>query len=203
MTAALPREMTTGWELAQRNRIRAFRAGRYLLIVAEGDLPTPGYDVNIEQSPIRIFPPQFNLLRRERPGIWPDVIRPYRYGEVVLYPPDQPVVTVHHRDGEDVVEIEACGADLATFAAVVGDRPTQEGGPEVRAATGTSPREATGMSRKLSFDEAFADAVAQLPPPASQHPDQLTSVVVVETGGLFGGFAGFHHLYVRIQGSSD
>ena len=122
MTATLPRETTTGWELAQRTKIRAFRAGRYLLIVATGNLPTPGYDVNIEQSPIRIFPPQFNLLRRERPGVWPDVVQPYRYGEVVLYPPDQTNVTVHHRDGQDDVEIEACGEDLAGFAAAVGDR---------------------------------------------------------------------------------
>jgi hypothetical protein len=29
-------------QLAERNSIRAFRAGRYILIVAEGDLPTPG-----------------------------------------------------------------------------------------------------------------------------------------------------------------
>ena len=194
MTATLPRETTTGWELAQRTRIQAFRAGRYLLLVAEGDLPTPGYDLNIEQSPIRIFPPQFNLLRRERPGIWPDVIQPYRYGEVVQYPPDQPVVTVHHRDGQDDVEILACGTDLAGFAAVV----QTPGGT-----AGSAPREATGMSRNLSFDEAFADALAQLPPPATSHPDQLTSVVVTETGGLFGGIAGFHHLYVRIQAGSD
>jgi hypothetical protein len=195
MTATLPRETTTGWELAQRTRIKAYRTGRYLLIVAEGDLPTPGYDVNIEQSPIRIFPPHFNLLRRERPGFWPQVIQPYRYGEVVLYPPDQPIVTVHHRDGQDDVEIETSGTDLAGFAAVFGDRTNE--------VAGQAPREATGMSRNLSFDEAFADALAQLPPPATSHPDQLTSVVVVETGGLFGGIAGFHHLYVRIQGSSD
>ncbi len=195
MTSTLPRQTKTGWELAQRNRIRAFRAGRYLLIVAQGDLPTPGYDVKIEQSPIRIFPPQFNLLRRERPGVWPDVIQPYRYGEVVPYPPDQSAVTVHHRDGRDDVQIEACGEDLAAFAGVFGDRRDE--------AARSTAREATGISRNLSFDEAFADALSQLPPPTTQHPDQLTSVVVVETGGLFGGFAGFHHLYVRIQGSSD
>jgi len=203
MIATLPTETTTGWELAQRTRIRAFRAGRYVLIATEGDLPTPGYELDIQQSPIRIFPQHYNLLRREKPGVWPDVVVPYRYAEVVLYPADQPAVTVHHRDGEDVVEIEACGEDLATFATVVGDRSSDAGGAEAREATAMPPREATGMSRSLRFDEAFADALAQLPPPASQHPDQLTSVVVVETGGLFGGFAGFHHLYVRIQGSSD
>ena len=193
MTATLPGVTTTGWELAQRRRIRAFRAGRHLLIVADGDLPTPGWEVAIEQSPQDVFPPQFDLLRRERPGLWPQVIQPYRYGEVVQYPADQPTVTVHHRDGQDDVEIEACGTDLAGFAAVVGT-PDEAAGP--------ARREATGMSRNLSFDEAFADALAQLPPPATSHADQLTSVVVTETGGLFGGIAGFHHLYVRIRGSS-
>ena len=195
MTATLPRETTTSWEPAQRRTIQAFRAGRHVLIVAEGDLPSPGWEVDIQQSPQDVFPPQFDLLRRERPGVWPAVLEPYRYGEVVLYPADRSTVTVHHRDGQDDVEIEACGEDLAGFAAVAGDR-TQE-------AAGPAPREATGMSRKLSFDEAFADALAQLPPPSTSHPDQLTSVVVTETGGLFGGIAGFHHLYVRIQGSSD
>jgi hypothetical protein len=76
MTATMPRGTTTGWELAQREQIQAFRAGRYVLIIARGDLPSPGYDVDIQQSPLRIFPPQFNLLRRERPGAWPDVVQP-------------------------------------------------------------------------------------------------------------------------------
>ena len=195
MTATLPRETTTSWELAERTTIRAFRSGRYLLIVAAGDLPSPGYDLDIEESPIRIFPPQFNLLRRQRPGICPAVLQPYRYGEVFLYPPDQPIVTVHHRDGADAVEIEPCGDDLADFTAVVARRQDQPGGSRVR--------ESTGMSRSLSFDEAFAQALDSLPPPTTDHPDQLTTVVVVETGGLFGGFAGFHHLYVRIEGVSD
>jgi len=52
--------MTANCQLAQRTLLRAFRAGKYVLIVAEGELPTPGFDVDIEQSPLRIFPPQFN-----------------------------------------------------------------------------------------------------------------------------------------------
>jgi hypothetical protein len=191
----MPRETTTGWELAQRTRIEAFRAGHYLLIVAEGDLPTPGHDLDIQQNPMRIFPPQFNLLRRERPGVWPDVVQPYRYAEVVPYPPEPPVVTVHHRDCGEDCENKAGGEDRAQYAAALGERLAQAAGP--------GRREATGMSRKLSFDEAFANALENLPPARSQHPDQLTSVVVTETGGLFGGIAGFHHLYVRIAGSSD
>jgi hypothetical protein len=57
--------------------------------------------------------------------------------------------------------------------------------------------------RSLSFDEAFADAVGDLPRPFPPHPDALTSVTVVEIGGMFGGVAGFHHLFVKIRGSSD
>jgi hypothetical protein len=195
MAATLPPETPTAWELADRGSVQAFRAGRYLLIVAEGDLPTPGYDLDIQQSPIRIFPQHYNLVRRERPGIWPDVIVPYRYAEVVVYPPDQDAVTVHHRDGQDAVDIAACGEHLAQFAAVVAPAPPEQGSP--------SPVEATGMSPNLSFDEAFANAMANLPEFTAPHPDALGRVEVVEIGGLFGGFAGFHHLFVRVRNRSD
>lgn len=181
-------------QLAPRKWIRAFRAGRYILIVAHGDLPTPGYDVDIEQSPLRIFPQQYNLLSRKRPGLWPFVVTPYTYGEMFVYPEDISVVTVHHADGQDEVDIEESGADLAQFASVV------SGGPQQLAATTTN--EATGMSSRLHFDEAFADALANLPYSPPSHPDQLTSVKVTEIGGLFGGFAGFHHLYVKVESTT-
>ena len=185
MTVDTVRETTE--ELAQRDTIRAFRAGRYILIVAKGELPTPGYDVDIEPSPLRIFPQQYNLLRRSRPGIWPAVITPYTVGEVFVYPEDERKVTVHHADGQDQVDIEESGLDLARFTEVV-----SAGG---FAAT----NEATGMSSRLRFDEAFANAIANLPKCPPTHPDELTSITVLETGALFGGFAGFHHLYVKVQ----
>jgi hypothetical protein len=191
MTTSPPIETTTASELAQRTRIRAFRIGGYILIAAEGDLPNPGYEVDIGQSPLRIFPQQYNLLRRQRPGFWPQVVVPYRYGEVVLFPADQPAVTVHHADGQDTVEIQDYGDELAELAAVLGDQ-TQ----------GVSPSgagEATGMSGRLSFDEAFADAIANLRPSLPDHPDALSRVEVAEIGGLFGGIAGFHHLFVRVR----
>jgi hypothetical protein len=195
VTTSLPVETATAFELAQRRKIRAFRAGRYVLIAAEGDLPTPGYEVDIQQSPLKIFPPQYNLLRRELPGFWPQVVIQYRYGEVVVFPADRPTVTVHHADGQDKVHIEECGEDLALFAAAVCGEQTEADGPGAAESTGLSPR--------LSFDEAFADAVAKLPPSTPTHPDSLTSVDVVHIGGLFGGIAGFHHLVVRIRSTSD
>jgi hypothetical protein len=63
--------------------------------------------------------------------------------------------------------------------------------------------EATGRSWKLSFDEAFADAVAQLPALEPGHPDVLETVRVVEIGALYGGLAGLRELYVRVRRTHD
>ena len=191
----LGRELAPGWEFAQRTSIRAFRAGQRVLIVAEGDLPTPGYETDIVQSPLRIFPQQFNLLRRERPGVWPDVVTPYRYGEAALYPIDQPVVTVHHAEGQDRVEIETCGDDLHEFVAAV------EGSRDLPCPPGAE--QSTGFSRNLSFDEAFADALVGLPSAAPPFSDALTRIRVLEVGALFGGIAGFRDLFVRICRTGD
>lgn len=192
MSTTLPTETTTAWRLARRSRIRAFRAGRYLLVLAEGDLPTPGYEVDIVPSPPMTWPPQYDLLRRERPGVWAREITPYTHSEVVVHPEDVPRVTVHHVDGEDEVAVEECGEDLEAFRALVTSAP---GDADAWAA----PAEATGMSRRLSFDEAFARALANLPRSVPQPPATLTRVEVVEVGGLFGGFAAFHHLVVRVR----
>lgn len=176
--------------LAQRDTIRAVRSGRYVVIVVRGQLPTAGYEVHIEPSPLRIFPQQYNLVLCPLPGIWPQVVVPYHYRQVIVVPVDQSTVTIHHADGEDAVEIEEAGGELAGFTAAVSEDHSK----------GVTTQ-ATGMSPNLSFDEAFADAVKNLPPsPRPTHPeDQLIHIEVHETGALFGGIAGFHHLYVKIR----
>jgi hypothetical protein len=185
--------MRTQCESASRTRIRAFRSGEHLLIVAEGEVPTPGYDVEIEQSPLRIFPPQFNLLRCRRPGIFPQIVTPYRHSETVMYPASQTEVTVNHADGADQVPIETCGEELGPYVRAIGAESACPDGADM----------ATGFSKKLSIDEAFADAVAKLPALTPAHPDTLETVRVVETGALFGGIAGFHDLYIRICRTHD
>jgi hypothetical protein len=177
-------------QLAKRRTIRAFRLGRYILIVAEGDLPSPAYEADIEPSPLKIFPQQYNLVQRLRAGNWLQVVVPYVHAELFAYPKDQCVVTVHHADGTDEVDIEESVTGLGQFAELVA-RDSHELTSRVSESTGTSP--------SLKFDEAFKNALANLPVYPPSHPDELTHVEVLETGGLFGGFAGFHHLYVRIQ----
>jgi hypothetical protein len=187
--------MPTVCELASRTRLRAFRADQDLLIVAEGQLPTPGYRVDIHLDPRRIFPPQFDLVRCQLPGVFPDVVTPFRYGETVRYPADQATVTVRHADGADEVTIEHCGVELAAYGQVLAgspDRPCPDGADQ-----------AVGFSKRLSFDEAFATALANLPPLDGQGTDVLTRVQVVEIGGLFGGIAGFNDLFVRVCRTHD
>jgi len=190
MTTVSVPSTVTDWELARRSKICAFRAGRYVLILAEGELPTPGYEVDIKIDRARAFPARYDLIWRQ-PDLRPRVVVPYRYGEVVQFPVDQPTVTVRHADGEDQVEIEACGIELAEFEAMVADRSDGSGSPDAV--------EVTGLSPNLRFEEAFADAKANLPPFDPPHTDALERIKVVEMGSLFGGIADFHHLVVRIQ----
>ena len=182
--------MQDSCELAARTSIRAFRTDQDLLVVAEGELPTPGFRVDVQQDPRQTFPPQFSLLRCQLPGIFPQVITPFRYSETVRFPADPATVTVHHADGADEVAIEDCGEELSAYAEVVRgspDRPCPAGADE-----------AVGFSKNLSFDEAFARALADLPPLDVPGADVLARVQVVEVGGLFGGIAGFRDLFVRV-----
>ncbi|GAA4734790.1 hypothetical protein GCM10023328_13510 [Modestobacter marinus] len=112
-------DATTGWQFAQRTWIRAFRAGRHVLLLAEGRVPDPGFEVDVQRSPLRVFPQQYDLVQRRRPGFFPAVLVPYRHAEVVLFPVEAPVVVVHHADGSDSVDVEEAEEDLAGFAAVV------------------------------------------------------------------------------------
>jgi hypothetical protein len=188
--------MQNSCELAARTGIRAFRIDQDLLLVAEGELPTPGFRVDIHQDPRRIFPPQFSLLRCRLPGIFPQVITPFRYSETARFPADQATVTVNHADGSDEVSIEDCGDELSAYAEAVHgspDRPCPPGADE-----------AVGFSKNLSFDEAFARALANLPPlNLTGTADVLVRVQVVEIGGLFGGIAGFRDLFVRVCRTHD
>ena len=177
-------------DLAERSSIRIFQCDGAILICAMGDLPSPGFDVRIEQSPLRIFPPQFNIVRCRRPGVFPELITPYRLCKSFPLSDKVLEITVHHAEGSDKVEVEPCTDDLLGY---------RESCRYEDDACGGIP--ATGRSAALSFDEAFADAVRQLP--RSPVTDGQTRIKVTEVGGLFGGVAGFHELFVKIRAEID
>jgi hypothetical protein len=176
------------WQLARRRKIMAFRFGRRLWITAEGMKPSPCYEVEVQQALIKIFPPQYNLLWRQTPGVMcPQVLTPYRVSGSFPAMGSQDYVVVHHAGGEDKVKVhdiplaglsERGGAELAESEDAAG------GGGALY--TGYSP---------TSFDEAYFDAVSKIP----IHPDELFHVRVVEQGGTHGSIVGITELFVTVR----
>jgi hypothetical protein len=174
---------------AARSSIRAFSYPGHLVVRAEGEVPTPCHQVEIE----RVFPghgsaPEYSLRQCLDPRVrCMQVVTPYDVSEIFAerHVPDE--ITVHHAEGSDRVRVEPLEEP------VVGAEPAPAG--EERA--GPVGRTVVGRSASWSFQEAFADAVSQIPVQA--FADALLRVRVEDVGGEFGGIAGFHHLYVEVR----
>jgi hypothetical protein len=234
-------------DYAVRTAIHAYYSHSQLLIVAEGELPSPEYEIDISQVSGDEGIPTFQLMRRARPAAEaaPPAKTPFRYGEIfsIGRPPEN--ILVRHAAGFDEVNVEFTRQDLVdiVLSLSAGDvemalpDPGQEDGEVTgrfqaippppphaishddapvmsRPLTGAEKagilsdiavryRESIGYSNKLSFDEAFADAVKKLPPASVKFPDMLETVEVVQIGASFGGIAGFHRLEVRIRAYPD
>lgn len=245
-------------DYATRTAIHAFYSHSQLLIVAEGELPSPEYEIDISQSPTDQGVPTFHLTRRPRPTAT-DAVQPtpFRYGEIFSIGRPPEIVLVRHSVGFDEVRVEFTRKDLVDIvlslsggsievaladpepdddvlppppphAAPIADDPaathttTNPSSPtpldqtpvHTRPLTGSEKagiladiavryRESVGYSNKLSFDEAFADALKKLPPASVKFADMLETVEVVHIGASFGGIAGFHRLEVRIRAYPD
>lgn len=197
--------MAINGELAHQSSIDITWCSGTLLITAEGETPTAGFEVDIEQSPLRIFPPQYNIVQRRLPGVVAQVITPYKVTRSFPMAEQVPIITVHHA-GESMatestanestrVPVADCTSELSAYSHSCPPATDGNDVPDIAAVV------ATGRSVKLNFDEAFADAVAQLP--SSGVADGLTRVEVTEIGGLFGGIAGFHELFVKVTAHID
>jgi hypothetical protein len=92
---------------------RAEQIPGLVIITARGSHPTGGYRVWLEQSPIRIFPPELNLFH-EKPEVGPDVITPFSV--IYFFEASEPVerVVVHDRNGRHEVPVEQVPDALET-----------------------------------------------------------------------------------------
>jgi len=244
-------------EYAARTSIHAFYSHSQLLIVAEGELPSPEYEIDIGHLPDEMTP-TFQLTRRPRPSAAeaPAKVTPFRYGEIFSIGRPPEVIRVQHSAGLDDVSVEFTRDDLVDIVLSLSGGDVEMALPETEGDSGPLPppppsgveapgprktpppplstlpplaphlqqdsrpltpsdkagilsdiavrfRESIGYSNKLSFDEAFADALRKLPPPAVRFPDMLETVEVVQIGASFGGIAGFHRLEVRIRAYPD
>lgn len=239
---------------AERTAIHAFYSHSQLLIVAEGDLPSPEFEIDISQvtTDEERGTPTFQLTRRPRPGVIdpPQIRTPFRYGEIFSIGRPPEIVLVRHSTGYDEVNVEFTREDLVDIVLSLsggdvevslpdaahehehgpippppphappleGEQQSEPQPPQApvltRPLTGHEKagilsdiavryRESVGYSNKLSFDEAFADAIKKLPPASVKFSDMLETVEVVHIGASFGGIAGFHRLEVRIRAYPD
>jgi hypothetical protein len=173
--------MSNVFELAEVSEASATWGDGQLTIRASGTVPESCWRVDIQQSPPD-GKPAFVAIRRRTAGICMEVITPY-------------VVVRNFTLGArpDSVELHHAGGDLSVR---VDDDQAGVG----RSAVAHEYDEAEGRSsRRLSFDEAFANAVEALPTDPPAVPDWLETVVVTEIRGEFGGIAGSHDLVVRVR----
>lgn len=150
-------------------------------------------------------PPEFTLNWCPTAVFCPEVETPYDHTEVFYIGTPRPHVKVHHADGVDEVPLEGIDDDEAAGTSAVPwlKNATDEG----RLSGSESGDEAVGHSSRLTyddswargFDEAFSDALRNLPEREAKHPDELITVRIVDAGAIFGGFAGFRHMYVRVR----
>lgn len=172
---------TRGCAPASVTSVTAEQSGDTLTLTAKGETPTPGFEVSIEQSLLTVEPPAFTVLACPLPGMWPQHVAEFTVAARFHVGAKRDHVVVYTSEGPRDVPVEQ-GSDEGAALTSGGDETA--GGDT-----------ATGYSSNLSYDEAFAAAVAALPGP----PADFTHVRVEEVGGLFGGVVGQHDLYVKVR----
>ncbi|HEX7241244.1 MAG TPA: hypothetical protein VF263_13300, partial [Longimicrobiaceae bacterium] len=68
------------WQPAREASLQAYWADGQLYIVASGSKPAPCHEVDVDQLPIEIHPPEF-AVRWRQDGICIQVMTPYRVVE--------------------------------------------------------------------------------------------------------------------------
>ncbi len=174
------------WELAKTSGLLAVRDLQgNVIIAASGEKPTPCHEVNIRQRPELIFPPRYEVVWKQA-GFCPEVMTPYAvHSQPFIFPVTTKSLQVLTADGMQAVPI----ADLPIPVCPM---------PEAVAAHNDGLQTATGYSTKFSFDEAFENAISQLPRQTGGVADELVRVTVSASGAEFGGIVGLRRMFVTV-----
>jgi hypothetical protein len=194
--------MPSAWSLARVEEAKCYWFADHHVVRIRGELPTPCYDVNLDQSLLDVEPPGFVARWRARPEPCTKQTVPYDYREAFNVGGRREQVVVHHEGGELEVRVE----DAPDGAAAAQAAPAAA--RDARIANAYDPltgdelplNEAVGYSTSWDFGQAFQAAVAALPVQEPGTPDWLSHYEVVAVGAEIGGIAGFNHLWVRARG---
>jgi hypothetical protein len=160
-----------------RGTYKAYRlSGWQVAIVAEGVLPNFNDRADLAQSPLRIFPPRFELFFIHQTIRLPTT-RPFRIVEIFGYPSQQATLVVIDADGPHTVQIKDVGAHSLT--------PSTDANTQMAFST-------------ESIQSAFDAAVAQFSPPTDV-ADLLATFTLKRAGKLEGGIVGFRHYFAEVE----
>lgn len=176
----------SGWQYGRMKAAWALRVNDHVFVRVDGLKPTPCYDVKLteyvrdRESDAEV---QLGLFWKPRPGVCIRVLTPYSVrADVYVGRMEVKTVRIDHADGYTDVEVQH-----VPF-------PAPAGGAEALKDV-SGGEEYTGWSRG-SFEEAYQDAVAQIP---LRGPDDLVHARIVAQGGMHGGFPGFNDVYVTVR----
>jgi hypothetical protein len=168
--------------LIEPSSINAYWALGLLYITAQGDSECTDY-VNISQTPLTIFPPEYQIMTCACPNIGKS---PYTAHAWFAFAKNPETVTVHTASGPQQVKVESFPALL------MGDVQT----PSILTAQ-PAKGEVIGVSpNSWDFNRAMGDAINQL---NEFYPGSIEAVVT-ETGVVtLGPPVGMAFLYVRMK----
>lgn len=89
--------LPAGWEIAPTGTFSAKQEGGQVTITAKGENPTAGHEMKLMQSMLRIWPPQYVLIRKRPTGMAAQVVTPFEV--TASFKAAEPVKTVIVRDG--------------------------------------------------------------------------------------------------------
>jgi hypothetical protein len=169
--------------LASRESVRVFYfQGQHIAIVI-GKKPRHS-EVSLREVKSHEGLNTFSIIASD-PGQRNDLSDSYYMIKPILQPgPSLDRLAVLHLEGTDIVRVERLAPGIADDAPAV------------------SGLVATGYSHNFNIDEAFQDAIAQLPlhnKPATS--GEMNLVDVISMGAIYGGISGFSRLFVRVEHS--
>lgn len=169
-----------------RAKYQATRLGTTLFITAEGQLPYTNQIADIRQLPWRIFPPQFGMFYYT-PEITLPAIRPFRFTERFGFPLDTRNVVIHDADGAHEIDIVDTKAQTLSFMG------------SADGAGSSTDSDMTKVGYGVSLQEAFDNAVKQLPSGNGDIADGFVIYTALELGRFRGGIAGLDSCYAKVQ----
>ena len=99
--------LPAGWEQVPTAAYTAVRQGGEVQISAKGENPSAGYETKFMQSMLRIWPPQYVLIRKRPAGMAGQVVTPFEV--TTSFKAAEPVAQVVVRDGMGRHEVKVGG----------------------------------------------------------------------------------------------